>query len=98
MSASFPNSPVTGDSYTLQGRTYTYTADGAWKAMVGIGNILAIQVFTADGTYSPSSGMITADIICVGSGASGGGAAASSTGESMGGGGGGGSTSRSLVS
>lgn len=55
------------------------------------------QVFLATGTYTPSTGMLYAQIECKGGGGGGAGAAASLTGISGGGGGGEGSYSRVLV-
>lgn len=52
------------------------------------------QVFTSDGTYTPTSGMVYCDIICVGGGGGGGGTASAAVSIwSAGGGGGGGGTS-----
>lgn len=95
MAANFPNSPATGDSYTLAGVVYVYDGS-AWKAAIGVGNVLAIQVFTSSGTYTPTTGMEYCMIECVGSGAGGGGVA-QSTGAAQGGGGGGGGYSRKLA-
>lgn len=53
------------------------------------------QVFAASGTYTPSTGMLYAELVCIGAGGGGGGAAASSG--SAAGGGGAGSESRKLV-
>lgn len=55
------------------------------------------QVFTATGTYTPSTGMVYAIIECVGGGAGGGGAATATSGFNGGGGGGAGGYSRILV-
>lgn len=55
------------------------------------------QVFLATGTYTPSAGMLYAQLECVGGGGGGAGAAASLTGISGGGGGGSGGYSRVLV-
>jgi hypothetical protein len=72
MAANFPNSPATGDSYALGGVTYVYDGS-AWKGAVGVGNVLAIQVFTADGTYTPTTGMEYCIVEAVGGGGGGGG-------------------------
>ncbi len=48
------------------------------------------QVFTTTGTYTPTSGMIYCDIICIGGGGAGAGAATTGAGTTSGGGGGGG--------
>jgi hypothetical protein len=47
------------------------------------------QVFTSTGTYTPSTGMLYCDIICIGGGAAGGGAPATTGSQFSGGGGGG---------
>lgn len=52
------------------------------------------QIFTADGTYTPSAGMLYCIIECVGSGGSGAGGTGPTTGFFVGGGGGSGSYSR----
>ena len=57
------------------------------------------QVFTSDGTYTPTSGMLYCDIECVGGGGAGGGAAATTGVQyAVGAGGGGGGYSRKTVS
>lgn len=56
------------------------------------------QIFTASGTYTPSTGMLYAIIECVGSGGSGAGGTGPATGFYVGGGGGSGSYSRAVVS
>jgi hypothetical protein len=72
-------------------------ADPIWASLPAVPALsLALQVFTAGGTYTPTTGMIYALLFTVGGGAGGGGAA-SSTGIGDGGGGGGGSTSIRLV-
>lgn len=54
------------------------------------------QVFTANGTYTPTSGMIYCIIECVGGGGAGGGVAGSASNSGCGAGGGGGSYSRKI--
>lgn len=56
------------------------------------------QIFTASGTYTPTSGMKYCIIECVGGGGAGGGAAAAGAGAGTGGGGGGGGSYASIVS
>src|SRR5260221_14635243 len=48
------------------------------------------------GPYTPTSGMVYADILCLGGGGGGGGVAGSTTGDVMAGGGGGGGSLRAL--
>lgn len=57
-----------------------------------------VQVFTGNGTYTPTSGMLYCTIECLGGGAGGGGAAGSGTTITAGGGGGAGSYARKTVS
>src|SRR6266446_9723024 len=71
--------------------------DGGWPVLSYIGTV-ASQVFTANGTYTPTAGMKFAIIECIGGGGGGGGAANAGAGiASSGAGGGAGSHSRKLV-
>lgn len=93
----FPNSPTTGQVYNFNNTGVLYQYDGAKWLTIGTSSpAITKQIFTASGTYTPSSGMQYAIIECVGSGASGGGVASSSS-QGAGGGGGGGSYSRAYV-
>jgi len=62
-----------------------------------IGQALAIRVFTASGTYTPTTGMVTCIIECVGGGGGGGPITGASNMSNGGGGGGGGGYSRKLA-
>jgi hypothetical protein len=75
-------------------------ADGTWTtpAISGVVKSVVFRIFTASGTYTPTSGMLYCNVECIGGGG-GGGAAASATGNgAIGGGGGSGAYSRSVVS
>lgn len=103
-----PASPVQG-SLWWQSSTGTFWIsynDGnstQWVAIGGGGGgggsngILNMQVFTANGTYTPTPGMATAVIECVGGGGGGAGVAGSTTFYTFGGGGGSGGYSKKLV-
>lgn len=67
----------------------TGTATGAFLK-------IATQSFTANGTYTPTTGMLYAKIICVGAGAAGGGVSSAGA-ESRGGGGGGGGSASTYI-
>lgn len=61
------------------------------------GRLLGTQVFTANGTYTPTAGTARVIVECIGGGGGGGGTAANPAGQfSVGGGGGGGAYTRSL--
>lgn len=95
MAYDFPNSPTVGQVY--QG----YTWDGQKWVMTfaapNAGGVVAIKVFTASGTYTPSPNMTTALIECVGGGGAGGGAVGVAGANIGGGGGGGGEYTRKTV-
>jgi hypothetical protein len=95
MGFDFPNSPTTGQVYN------GYTWDGEkWVLVYNAPNtsgVIAIQVFTASGTYVPSPNMTSAVIECFGGGGGGGGAAGTANQTKVAGGGGGGGYSRSLA-
>lgn len=84
--------------------TLTFTGTDSSSVAFGAGGTVLYQavvtvtkqVFTASGTYTPTTGMIYAAIQCVGSGGGGGGAAGSATGASGAGGGGAGSYSYTI--
>ena len=70
---------------------FLYGREFFWTALTGGGGIIiAKQVFTASGTYTPTADMECCIIECVGGGGSGGAASTSAANEFMGGGGGGG--------
>lgn len=62
------------------------------------GRILAVQKFTATGTYTPTTGATSALVICVGGGGGGGGSAGVNPGQNGGGGGGSGGYSQHFIS
>ncbi len=69
----------------------------SWSTLPPITKVVT-QIFTGNGTYTPTTGMKYCDIICVGGGGGGGGVANSSALQiALGGGGGSGGYSRSLV-
>lgn len=53
-------------------------------------NAMVIQTFTSSGTYTPTTGMLFAEVYCLGGGGGGGGGALQTAGAASGGGGGGG--------
>lgn len=59
-------------------------------------NQVVKQIFTGGGTYTPTTGMVYAQMECIGGGGAGGGVTGSLTGNGAGGGGGGGNYSRIL--
>jgi hypothetical protein len=95
MGFDFPNSPTTGQVYN------GYTWDGEkWVLVYNAPNtsgVIAIQVFTASGTYVPSPNMTSAVIECFGGGGGGGGVAGAANQTKVAGGAGGGGYSRTLA-
>lgn len=80
------------------GTTNFLRADGTWAAPPGGGGgggLIGFQVFTSSGTYTPTSGMVSCLIECVGGGGAGGGCIANSTNSVSGAGGGSGGYSKS---
>ena len=77
-----------------------WRGDGTWATPPGSGfTSMNVQVFTTSGTYTPTSGMLYADVFAVGGGGAGGGAGASSASVAIyAAGGGGGGYSRSVIS
>ena len=71
MAFDFPNTPTLGQVYN------GYTWDGEkWGVTFNApnqGGVIAIKVFTASGTYTPSPNMTTCVIECQGGGGGGGG-------------------------
>src|SRR5690348_6429103 len=74
-------------------------ADGSINATLSgaTGGLLAIQTFTATGTYTPTAGMAHCLVYATGNGGGGGGVAAGGSSGQSGGGGGAGSTSIALL-
>lgn len=70
-----------------------------WTSVLAIPPTIrnVVQVFTASGTYTPTTGMVTAVVECVGGGGAGGGSTGSGTAITSGGGGGAGAQSVKLV-
>jgi hypothetical protein len=88
---------LSADPGTALGAATRQYVDAA--AAGAAGRILSVkrQVFTANGTYTPSTGMVYAVIDCVGGGGGGGGVNGVTGGVNGGGGGGGGGFSRKFV-
>lgn len=79
------------------------TSNGAaalpsWQTPGGALDSIVIQTFTANGTYTPTSGMTYCIVECLGGGGAGGGAPASGAQEATGGGGGSGEYARGVFS
>lgn len=74
------------------GSTTFWRGDGSWS--VPKITSVNVQTFTADGTYTPSTGMVSCLVICVGGGGAGAGGINT---DEAGGGGGGGGTAIKLV-
>lgn len=87
------NLPVSNlNNGTSASATTFWRGDAAW-AVPKITNV-AVQTFSASGTYTPTTGMVNCLVICVGGGGAGGDAIAT---DATGGGGGGGGTSIALI-
>lgn len=76
------NLPVTNlNSGTLASSTTFWRGDGSWATPAGGGSttgvLLALQVFTSSGTYTPTVGTTNSWVIAVGSGGGGGGSGTS---------------------
>jgi hypothetical protein len=95
MSFDFPNAPTTGQVYN------GYTWDGEkWLLSYNAPNtsgVVAIQVFTTNGSYVPSANMATCVIECYGAGGGGGGVAGAVSQTKVAGGAGSGGYSRKLA-
>lgn len=100
--------PTGANITTAAGDCATFIGEGSsnWRCVnymradgrPNTGIVLAVQTFTASGTYTPTSGMRYCDILCVGGGAGGGGAAGSSGQSGAGSGGGGGLFAKKIAS
>lgn len=78
-------------SVTPSSTTTSLLTSGGSAAIPAWKNFSVVkQVFTSNGTYTPTSGMVYCEVICVGSGAGGGGTTATGAGQYSAGGGGGG--------
>lgn len=96
---------ISGGIYDVRYDTAANSAAGAWVLLNPVTIIpttvvtVKKQIFTANGTYTPSAGMLYCIIECVGSGGGGGGAGAGngSTTMGIGGAGGGGGYARTLA-
>lgn len=74
-------------------------ADPAWTAISTLAfTSMNVQVFTVNGTYTPTSGMLYCIVECVGGGGGGGQGVSRAAGTSAGGGGGGGGYARKFLS
>jgi hypothetical protein len=98
MAFDFPSSPTVGQTYApAAGILYTWNGY-AWASQVSsIGMTTKIIPFTASGTYTPSAGLVSAIVECVGGGGGGGGVTGISAVLSGGGGGGSGGYSRKAL-
>lgn len=92
-----PGSSTTNDVATYNGSGGNVIKDSG-VLISSLIRTVKTQVFTSTGTYTPSTGMLYAQIICTGSGGGGGGVGTAGSNENAGGGGGGGSTSIIVVS
>jgi hypothetical protein len=102
MAIDFPSSPTVGQNYTFGGISYVFTAQGIW-AVVGAfapassGSRVTLQKFTANGTYTPTSGTQFVIVECIGGGGGGGSSTSGSANCLQGAGGGAGGYSRSQL-
>jgi hypothetical protein len=97
MAFDFPSSPTVGQQYSpVAGTTYTWNGVGWTLAQSSVATSVQIKIFTANGSYVPSSGLLSAIVECVGGGG-GGGAGAIGGNNTSGGGGGSGGYSRSVL-
>jgi hypothetical protein len=100
MALDFPNTPFVGQLFPTSpapGQPQFRWDGTAWTS-TGVGAVpqfkIVVQKFTLTGTYTPSPGMLSCIIECIGGGGGGGGVAGVAGGQNGGGGGGGGAYSR----
>src|SRR4029077_7310806 len=82
--------PNDGTGDTLK-TSFTKCNSNFTELYTGRINTIVVQTFIVSGTYTPTTGIVCAEIECVGGGGGGGGMGSTTTGPSSGGAGGGGS-------
>jgi hypothetical protein len=92
-----PASTDITDATTVGKAVLTTASAAAARSTLGGVGVVAQQIFTSGGTYTPRTGLIYAVIECVGGGGGGGGVAGASGFVTGGGGGGGGSYARTIA-
>lgn len=99
---SAPSSPTNGDVWTTTSAMYVRINGVTYEVTTGAPSTYAksrnVVVFTSSGTYTPTAGMKTVDVICYGGGGGGGGGGRAAAGVAISGGGGGGGGGRAIGS